>query len=467
MAQRGIFIKIYLWFWVTIVLITAAQITFERLTEHGPPFIPHLQNTLKVILSTYGQAVLDYRMRGDTKKTAELAETVRQSTGVLPYLLGPSDTRDPSVPEDVRGIAAKAAQTGKAEFFFAHERSLMAVPVTAPDGRNYYAAGGMTRHAFGMVRPKASLITSRVVLVLALSAVVCYLLARYLTSPIIRLRDATRRLANGELTVRIGKAMGRRRDELSNVAEDFDHMAGRIESLMLQQRQLIADISHELRSPLARLNLALEIARSKSGPEAAPALNRIETEASMLNEMIGEILTLTRIESGIEGVRQEPVDLARLLTYIADDADFEARARGCTVRVIESTHCTVSGNEELLRRAIENIVRNAVRYTAGHTTVDIGLRRIEHASGAWAEITVRDHGPGVPETELQNLFRPFYRLSNARDRQTGGNGLGLAITQRAVLLHHGLVTISNASDGGLMAVVRLPLSNQASTDSFM
>jgi two-component system sensor histidine kinase CpxA len=260
--------------------------------------------------------------------------------------------------------------------------------------------------------------------------------------------------------VRIGKILSKRKDEFSGLAEDFDHMAQRIESLMTRQRQLLGDISHELRSPLTRLNLALELARRKTAnAEATAALDRIETEALLLEEMIAQLLTLTRLESGVEEVKMEAVDLTTLLADITADADFEARARDCSVRIIGSTPCAVSGNEELLRRAIENVIRNAVRYTRKDTTVDITLRHISDASNSYAEITVRDHGPGVSEHEFSLLFHPFYRVSNARERQTGGTGLGLAITQRAVAFHYGSVAASNAQDGGLIVTIRLPLSS--------
>jgi signal transduction histidine kinase len=294
-------------------------------------------------------------------------------------------------------------------------------------------------------------------MILAVSGGVCYGLTRYLTAPVIKLREATQRLAGGELSVRVGKDVGKRKDEFGGLAEDFNRMAQRIESLMTQQRQLLGDISHELRSPLARLNLALELARRQTGMEAVTALNRIETEAELLKEMIDQVLTLTRLEGGIEGVQMASVDVAKLVTEIADDADFEAHARNCGVRLSESTGCTVLGNEELLRRAIENIARNALRYTRENSTIDIALRRTTDDSISYAEISVRDHGQGVPEEELPHLFRPFYRVSNARERQTGGAGLGLAITERAVNLHHGSVKISNAAGGGLLAVIRLPL----------
>jgi signal transduction histidine kinase len=306
--------------------------------------------------------------------------------------------------------------------------------------------------------PSTPLLLFRLFITLIISGGVCYWFARYLTSPVVKLRDATRRFAGGELTVRIGKNSSKWKDELSELAEDFDSMAERIESLLTQQRQLIRDISHELRSPLTRLVIAVELVRRQTVDETVPALDRIEKEAMLLNEMIGQVLAITRFDSHIETIQVSAINLEKLLEEVTDDANFEAHACDCTVQLIKITSCTVSGNEEWLRRAVENVVRNAVRYSHVNTTVDIRLEQIVRNSMPYAEIRVRDHGDGVPETNLPHLFRPFYRVSNARERKTGGAGLGLAITERVVKLHNGSITASNAPDGGLIVIIHLPIA---------
>jgi signal transduction histidine kinase len=292
----------------------------------------------------------------------------------------------------------------------------------------------------------------RLLAVFLTAGLVCYGLARYLTAPVLRLRDATNRLAGGDLAVRVGPAVGNRKDELAQLGHDFDLMAARIESLLTTQRQLLSDVSHELRSPLARLNVALALARQRSGPEAAAPLDRIEAEAEQLNALIGRVLELARLESGAAEAERIPVDLGRLIDDIAADADFEARAKDCTVTFSAAEPCRLLGSEPLLRSAFENVIRNAVRYTARGTGVDIEMAR---ADGG-VVVTVRDHGPGVADEHLDDMFEPFYRLADARDRESGGTGLGLAITRRAIRLHGGDVKAANAADGGLIVELRLP-----------
>jgi len=285
---------------------------------------------------------------------------------------------------------------------------------------------------------------------LTTAVILCYLLALYLTSPIRRLREATQKLAGGDLQTRVATRVVRRRDELADLARDFDVMAERIESLITSQQRLTRDISHELRSPLARLNVALEIAKQKSTPDTAAILNRIETESTRLNEMISRLLTLAKLEGGAEDIERRRLDLAEIVRDVAADADFEAQAKGKFVEVSSADSCDVMGSENLLRSAVENVLRNAVRYTDERTVVDVSLSR----SNGHAIIKIADHGGGVPDEELPNLFRPFYRVGEARERKTGGIGLGLAIAERAVSAHKGTIKASN-SNGGLLVEITL------------
>jgi signal transduction histidine kinase len=278
-----------------------------------------------------------------------------------------------------------------------------------------------------------------------------------MTQPIVRLRAATRQLAAGDLTARSG-AKSRGRDEVAGLMRDFDAMAERLEILVKAQSRLLNDISHELRSPLARLNVALGLARQRAGVESADMLDRIELEASRLNELIARILTLARLEDGEQGVPPTPVPLNEVVESIAEDAEFEAQARHCHVHtVIPEGDWSVRGNASLLHSAVENVVRNAIRYTAEGSSVEVELNSADSASGPEAVLNVSDSGSGVPADALDKLFEPFYRLDDARGRNTGGVGLGLAITERAVRFHGGKVKAFNRSEGGLRVEIRLPL----------
>ncbi len=290
------------------------------------------------------------------------------------------------------------------------------------------------------------------------SGLVCYFLSWYLTKPIVRLRTATRQLAAGDLTARIGAPVGKRRDEVAGLMRDFDAMAERIETLLKAQSRLLNDISHELRSPLARLNVALGLARQRADMESTDMLDRIELEAARLNELIGRILTLARLEDGEQLVPQTPVPLDELIVSVSEDAEFEAQARHCHVNTkIPDGRWQVRGNGSLLHSAIENVVRNAIRYTQEGTSVEIELKTETKPGISEAVVQVSDSGPGVPQDALGKLFEPFYRLDDARGRLTGGVGLGLAITERAVRFHGGRVTAFNREGGGLMVEIRLPM----------
>jgi signal transduction histidine kinase len=292
------------------------------------------------------------------------------------------------------------------------------------------------------------------------TGILCYLLARYFSSPIVKLRAATQQLAEGNLSARVGAANVKRRDELADLGRDFDIMAERIQSLIASQQRLLHDISHELRSPLARLKIALELARQDDEEEARWALDRIEREADRLNDLIGQLLTLARLESKSLTVDSDAVDLKRLVQEVVQDADFEARNYNRGVQVVASDNCVIVGNERLLHSAIENVVRNAVSYTAEGTVVEVALRCQSDGEEGRAVISVLDQGAGIPQAALAHIFRPFYRVADARDRQSGGIGLGLSISQRAVEIHNGTIEASNASTGGLLVEIHLPVTSK-------
>jgi signal transduction histidine kinase len=287
---------------------------------------------------------------------------------------------------------------------------------------------------------------------LLVSGVICYVLTRYLTGPVLRLRAAARRLAEGELTARASDTKPRR-DEIGDLVRDFNFMAERIEALVTSQRQLISDISHELRSPLARINATLGLARQRLGQNVL--FDRLERDAERLNEMIGRLLTLARLEMTATAPEMRRIDLKALVADIVADAQWEARERECRVDLVFNGECTIDANPDLLRSAAENVIRNAVRYTAPGTSVEVHVGCQRGNNGDAVMIRVSDRGPGVPSGELSNIFRPFYRVADARDHDSGGVGLGLAIAARVAHVHGGSIRAENRAGGGLEVVLRL------------
>jgi len=284
---------------------------------------------------------------------------------------------------------------------------------------------------------------------LVAGAVFCYLISSYLTKPLDRLGAAAAQIAEGRLETRVDPRLKQRQDEIAGLARNFDRMAERIDALVKGQRRLLGDVSHELRSPLARLMVALSLARRGPAEEAGENLDRIAAEARRLDALIGQLLTLSRIDCGPERETPARFDMANLVQEVASDADFEARASGRRVVVTGADACTLEGFEESLRSAIENVVRNAVRYTAEGTSVEISLENLDSS----AVLRVRDRGQGVPDDLRAELFRPFWR---APGQSSEGAGLGLAIADRAVTLHSGSIHASNAPDGGLVVEMILP-----------
>lgn len=282
-------------------------------------------------------------------------------------------------------------------------------------------------------------------------AIFCYFISSYLTRPLQKLGEAAASIADGRLETRVDPALRKRRDEIAGLAANFDRMAERIEALILRQRALLGDVSHELRSPLSRLIVALSLVKQGPAEEVAENLERIGLEARRLDTLIGQLLSLTRIDSGMDRGAPVRFDLTNLVQEVANDGDFEARARHRSVAITRADVCTISGFEELLRSAVENVVRNAVRHTAEGTTVEISLR----VADARARLEVRDHGPGVPERMLSEIFLPFRRVAND---DSEGAGLGLAIAERAVTVHRGTIRARNVPEGGLAVEIDLPLT---------
>lgn len=280
------------------------------------------------------------------------------------------------------------------------------------------------------------------------SLIFAWWLAGYFARPIRTLHEAFADEASGKLDTRIGTRMGRGQDELAALGKDFDHMAERLQQLVESQRRLLHDVSHELRSPLARLQAAAGLLQQQ--PERAQEfIARVQRDTERIDTLVGELLTLARLDAGTTDSLRQPVDLGEIVADVTDDARFEAAAKACAIAVDADGALMVRGNRELLYRALENIVRNAVQHTADRSSIEVSA----HAVDGRAIVTVGDRGSGVTAGDLEAIFEPFFRSGM---RASSGYGLGLAIAHRVVRTHHGRIVAANRPEGGLLVTIDLP-----------
>jgi signal transduction histidine kinase len=291
--------------------------------------------------------------------------------------------------------------------------------------------------------------------VLAIVALLLWALAFQFASPLKQLLATMQRFGAGNLEARVGS---KRRDETGDVARAFDDMAARIQTLLTAEHRLLQDISHELRSPLARLSFAAELARTSPDREMAAA--RLNKEIHRLTNLVESLLQVTQAEGDLSARKLEPVILDAILNEVVDDCALEANGRGCQLQLCGSTTVVLRGDRELLRRAVENIVRNAIRHAPSDSHIELRVDITE----AKALLSIRDFGPGVPPEALANIFKPFYRVDEARDSSKGGIGLGLAIAQRAIRIHHGKIWAENANPG-LRVFIDLPLETSVAVSN--
>jgi signal transduction histidine kinase len=439
---KRLFLKIFLWFWFSIAVLAAALFAATAATSSEP-----FRLIFAEIANVYASgARLAYRYEGAAGVQNYLDRiAIANNSGVAVFDAknGVRIAASGEVSERAVELAVKASISKQTEAVNAPRQHLVALPL---DDSDLILVADFPPPR-GFVTPSWQTRLLRILAVIFAAGLVCYALARYLTAPLKKLQLAAREFASGNLQVRVAPQIGRwKRDEVAQLAGDFDEMARRIENLIAAQKRLTSDVSHELRSPLARLNVALELARAKAGgAEIEPLLARIERESGRLNALIEQILTVSRLETGASGELEKfDINLVVLLNEIVADADFEAKIQNKAVRFFGDASCVLRGNENLLRSAFENVIRNAVRHTAENTSVDVSLR----TGGENTVVTVRDRGAGVPAEDLEKIFQPFFRVEAARDRTTGGIGLGLAIAERAVLAHGGRISAANANDGG-------------------
>lgn len=428
-----VYTKILLWCFGTLVLSLVAFFGVSiyismRNMEHGN-MVPRFHNLLME------EAIEAWQTGGQPALAAHMKRLQRNISG--DHYLIDSSGKDLATGEDrSKLLAAARPDTGPPKRF----ESRQVVMYPSADGKYRFVV--VLENYFNL-----SQYLPYYLLILIAIALLCWILATNLASPLRGLARVVDRFGAGDLSVRVNSS---RKDEIGEVGRAFDRMAERIGTLLTAERRLLQDISHELRSPLARLSFAAELARTAEDRDAAVA--RLKKEIARLTDLVGGLIQVTRAEGDPAASSTESLRLDELLGEVVDDCRVEAGARGCGIAWTGQPELPMHGDREVLRRAAENIVRNAVRYTPAGTSVDVQL---EAVAGA-ARISVRDYGPGVPDEALPKIFQPFFRVDDSRHTATGGVGLGLAIASRAIGLHHGKLWAENTHPG-LKVWIELPL----------
>ena len=461
--MRSLFAKIFMSFFLAVVAlgvlleITAVRTEMRRVDAVFRPLADEVAPRVAAAYESGGVEALTRELDRLPVGAVLLDERAEPLTAV-PETLAPTVTA-------ARRILGRSSEALSG---FVAWRDFALEPVQASGGRRYVLVFRLPHERWSAILNTLDQYPAlRLSIVGLVAGVICFLLARHITRPLVALRGVAGRMADGQLDARAGGAFKARRDEIGALGRDFDVMADRVSALVASDRQLFADVSHELRSPLARLMVAAGLARrhaTEIGAGAAPLaahLDRIEHEASRIDQLLGQSLTLARIDSGVDAGPREMFDLTNLVQQVAADADYEARGSNRRVAMGRADGCQMAGVAELVRSAVENVVRNAVRHTAPGTSVQVDLERTRQPDSAAAHIYVSDHGPGIPAGRIADMFLPFKR----GDGRTGdGAGLGLAIAERVVMMHGGSIRALNLPDDGLQVEITLDLCHGVRKD---
>jgi len=446
--MHSLFLRIFLLFLLAMTLIVGSSIatTFTIASRDRDAEPPELQRRPSAAIQAS-----EILARGGIPALKSWLESTRSAPGDREvFVVGPNgqDLLGRVLPESAaRRLALLARDPVPGNF----RPSRAAPQIIAADGSIYTVLLTARRPTiFGALSlPAISLTILGIALVV--SAVTSWWLAEHLTAPIRRIQAGARALASENLDVRVSAGLEGRKDELAVLARDFDAMADQLRANRSATTQLLRDISHELRSPLARMRVALGLARQP--PAYFPRqLDRLAREIERLDAMISQVLKLARLHGTDALLEREPFELDEVIEEVVRDANFEGAVKNCRIGVSGATHESVLGNRELLRSAIENVLRNAVRYSPNDASVEVSVTR----TNSGLEILIRDRGPGVPPADLERIFEPFYRVAESRDRDSGGEGIGLAITSQVLKAHGGGAKAANTPGGGLEVRLSLP-----------
>jgi signal transduction histidine kinase len=455
-----LFVKIFSWFWVTALVIIGIIFVGRRVMDLRPIESSSMYASVASMLAA--EAARAYESGGPagfTRFASSLAGDHKSQLFLLDEFN--KDVLSRAISRETLRLASEAGKDQLVTKYIPLYERVAAYKFVSSSGRPYTLV--LYEHS-APLNLTGVLLSAGIPFLLGLLFVVtvlCFWLAYHIAAPIHNIQSAARRVAQGDLSARVPHAVSLRRDELAALAMDFDSMVERIETLIRTQRNLLTSVSHELRSPLARLNVSLALMRKHTPQEAFDICERMERDIARIDALIEQLLTLSRLEAGLSLGERENVNFTLLVQEVVADGNFEAQSLGKSVSLESSSPVVLETADSLaLRSACENIVRNAIHFTRPGTEVNVALGIDNAASSRHVFLTVRDQGPGVPKDALQNIFSPFFRI-NGPGRRKEGNGLGLAIALEAIRLHHGSITASNLNPEGLEISVRLPVSGPA------
>lgn len=468
--MRSLSLKIFLWFW-SAALVGSLAFIAVAVWWPSQTFVGRAAQYFGFNLATTGRLAIDLHDQEGPEAMAKFLGQIETLSAFNLYIVDREGTslRSRPLPEVVQTVSQRAFSEGSVQAQGWTTHPVFAHPMESRDGQPYVIVLELPAGLVNLLSQMSHAIALRFTAALLASGVVCFLMVRYLTTPIRKLQSAVRKFAQGDLSVRVAPTMGSRKDEIADLGRDFDIMAARIETLMHAHEHLLRDVAHELRSPLTRLNVALEIARKHGDEKMLGYLDRISTEGQKLSGLVTQVLTLSRLENVNVERHLEPCSLESIIHRIVRDANFEGqtdsegstdvggKTMGAAVEFNLEQRTMLMADERLIHSAIENIVRNALRFSPNSTPVKITQKRVEHDDKTLAVVLVSDRGPGVPPEALEDLFRPFFRVNEKQGRASGGAGIGLAIAYHAVTLHGGRIQATNRANGGLTVEISLPV----------
>lgn len=465
MKGLRLFQRIFLWFLGAMLLMAGVSVLLTVFMTKQGIILTGQQEILSGALERNGNRLLGILESDHPARLREEIEKIRNDTGLMIFIFDeqgiPLQVEEGAPREflDRLGKDAVGLLSQGTTFQVRREFSSVYSKMLSPSGKAFVLVGSLRSSPYiaKILTGNRKALVIHLMGLLVVALLFCAILARYLSDPLVRLSRTARSVSDGDLDAPVYDPIKKRSDEIGELARSFDAMTRHLITLLEAQGRLIRDISHELRTPLARLGVALELSRKKAGAGASESLDRIERESEVLNDMIGDLLSLSRLEAEMEHASFKKEDLLAILDNVVEDANFEARAvNKRVVLTCPDKLQPIRMNPELVRRAVENIVRNAVRYTPEGTSVSVAVVPGSGCDNKGVAIRVTDQGPGVPEEELENIFKPFYRTETSRSRDTGGSGLGLAIAHKAALAHGGRIHAELPDGGGMLVEIWLP-----------